>query len=88
MSEDRFDALERRHEENRLKAEFLAGVLGVREETTEERTTSDEQGRFIAGNADAGARSPSSPPQRPSPAEQLANILLYDDEGWPKEVIS
>ena len=66
--EDRFDALEREHEERRRAAQDLAGMLGIsgarepgaatlaeaqpEEPEGESSARRDEQGRFIAGSAD------------------------------------
>ena len=64
--EDRFDALEREHEERRRAAQDLAGMLGLSEAREPEASTEaqpeepegessarrDEQGRFTAGSAD------------------------------------
>ncbi len=65
MSEDRFDALERGHEERQRAAQDLAGMLGLSEAREPEASTEapaspeergetrrDEQGRFTAGSAD------------------------------------
>jgi len=61
VSEDRFDALQRGYEERQRAAQDLAGMLGIGSETKPaaelqepEDKPRDEQGRFIAGSADAG----------------------------------
>ncbi len=66
--EDRFDALERGYEERQRAAQDLAGMLGITAEAREPEASTeaqpeepegessarrDEQGRFIAGSADA-----------------------------------
>ncbi len=70
MSEDRYDALEREHEERRRAAQDLAGMLGTTAEAREPEASTeaqpeergessarrDEQGRFIVGKADAGEK--------------------------------
>ncbi len=63
MSEDRYDALGREHEERQRAAQDLAGMLGLSgagepeaaptAEPTAEDKPRDEQGRFTAGYADA-----------------------------------
>ncbi len=52
--EDRFDALEREHEERTRAARDLAGMLAVGSEAkpTAVDKPRDEQGRFTAGSAD------------------------------------
>jgi hypothetical protein len=86
--EDRFDALEREHEERRRAAQDLAGMLGVSEARepeakptaeAEEARPRDEQGRFTAGyaagSADAGEH---GAPVLPTP-NMGAMILAHID---------
>ena len=88
--EDRFDALEREHEEHQRAAQDLAGMLGISEaaETkptaepaaeAEEARPRDEQGRFTAGYAagyaDAGEH---GAPVLPTP-NMGAMILAHID---------
>ncbi len=86
MSEDRFDALERGYEERQRAAQDLAGMLGIPAEarepeaSTEAQPTAedkprDEQGRFIAGSADAGEH---GAPVLPTP-HMGAQILAHID---------
>ncbi len=89
--EGRFDALEREHEERTRAAQDLAGMLGISEapETkptaepaagpaaeAEEARPRDEQGRFIAGSADAGEH---GAPALPTPNMGALILALLDE---------
>ncbi len=86
MSEDRLDALERGYEERRRAAQDLAGMLGLsgaREpeaaptaQPTAEDKPRDEQGRFIAGSADAGEH---GAPALPTPNMGAMILALLDE---------
>ena len=85
--EDRFDALEREHEEHQRAAQDLAGMLGISEaaETkptaepaaeAEEARPRDEQGRFTAGSADVAEH---GAPVLPTPNMGALILALLDE---------
>ena len=90
--EDRFDALEREHEERRRAAQDLAGMLGISEAREPEAATlaeaqpeepegessarRDEQGRFIAGSADVAEH---GAPVLPTPSMGAMILALLDE---------
>ncbi len=85
-AEDRFDQAERQHEEGRLHAEFLAGVLGMGEtqQPAEGEPKRDEQGRFArVGSADAGEKSAPMPQKRTHSQELYRAIFGYDHDDVP-----
>jgi hypothetical protein len=93
VSEDRFDQVEREHEERRRAAADMSHVLGldVAEGDTSataslaEAKPAEEPGEAgKAGSADAGDRTPGEPPRAPTVAEQFRDWLLYDEAGWPR----
>ena len=90
--EERFDALEREHEERRRAAEDLAGMLGISEAREPEAATlaeaqpeepegessarRDEQGRFTAGSVDVAWH---GAPVLPTPNMGALILALLDE---------
>ena len=88
MSEDRYDRLERQHEERQRAAQDLAGMLGLEKDPGEGSTDAgtgdrprDEGGRFVvASRADAGEK---GAPVLPTPSMgQWIMALLEDDRSY------
>jgi len=82
MSEDRFDRLEREHEERQRAAADLAGMLGLADLAVpdEAEKPRDEGGRFVgslASRADAGEK---GAPVLPSPSMGQWIMALLDDD--------
>jgi hypothetical protein len=75
--EDRYDVLERRHEEHQRAARDLAGLLGASEATTSEATSE----RLGEGLADAADRTPPPPPARRPAGARLRDLIVYEDAG-------
>jgi len=81
MSEDRFDRLEREHEELQRAAADLAGMLGLADLAVpdEAEKPRDEGGRFVRP-ADAGEK---GAPVLPTPSMgQWIMALLEDDRSY------
>ncbi|MDP8949055.1 MAG: hypothetical protein M3N00_02270 [Actinomycetota bacterium] len=76
--EDRFDALERAHEERQRGAGELSRLLGLDKEEKRIEPVRDEQGRFV-GSADAGERGIPLP-LRKSPGQHMLDLLAGDAE--------
>ncbi len=88
--EDRYDRLEREHEERQKAARDLAGLLGVGSEASTEAPASpeerpeergearrDEQGRFKRSSADAGEH---GAPVLPTPSMGAMIMALIDND--------
>ena len=81
FAEDRFDRMEREHEERAKAAQDLAGMLGLTpggasEERTAEERPRDEGGRFV-GSADAGEKGAAVVPT-PSMGQWIMALLEED----------